>query len=378
MASFYQIARTMRSRRAGVESGCVDGGLPGHPHRRDNVSNHKETAMNLPINRQFRLAARPVGLPKRNDWSFVEEPARAPADGECLVAVEYLSMDPAMRGWMNPGPSYLPEIPLGGLMRAGGVGRVLESKSPAFTAGDYVSGSLGVQSFATITASGCTKIDPAIAPLPVYLGALGMTGMTAYFALLEIGQPKAGETVVVSGAAGAVGSVAGQIAKIKGCRVIGIAGGAEKCRTVMEDYGFDACIDYKAGDIRAALKAACPTGIDVYFDNVGGDILEACLGQINLHARIVLCGGISQYNSTTPPKGPANYMMLTIKRARMEGMIVFDYTARYPEAARDIAGWLAAGKMKSRQQIVEGIETFPETMLKLFSGENNGKLVLKV
>jgi NADPH-dependent curcumin reductase CurA len=329
-------------------------------------------------NRQYRLAARPVGLPKKSDWNFVEEPARPPADGEVLVGIKYLSLDPAMRGWMNEGKSYVPAVEIGAVMRALAVGEVLESKTDQFAPGEFVSGGFGVQAFATVKAKDCTKIDPAIAPLPTYLNVLGMPGMTAYFGLLEVGLPKAGETVVVSGAAGAVGATVGQIAKIKGCRVVGIAGGAEKCRTVIEDYGFDAAVDYKTGDIRKTLKTACPDGIDVYFDNVGGEILEACLGLINRRARIVICGAISQYNATTPPKGPANYLSLLINRARMEGMIVFDYADRYGLAARDMAGWMAEGKLKGREDIVAGIETFPETLLKLFSGENNGKLVLKV
>jgi NADPH-dependent curcumin reductase CurA len=222
------------------------------------------------------------------------------------------------------------------------------------------------------------KIDPQLAPLPVYLNVLGMTGMTAYFGLLEVGEPKAGDTVVVSGAAGAVGASVGQIAKIKGCHVVGIAGGPEKCRFIVEELGFDSAIDYKAETVGKALRSHCPKGIDVYFDNVGGEILEACLSQINLHARIVICGAISQYNATTPPKGPANYLSLLVNRARMQGMIVFDYANKYAVAAKDMAGWMAEGKLKGREDIVEGIETFPDTLLKLFSGENFGKLILKV
>jgi NADPH-dependent curcumin reductase CurA len=337
--------------------------------------NRRRTPMQT--NRQFRLAARPVGMPKRADWDFVEEPARTPGDGEILVQTEYLSLDPAMRGWMNEGKSYIPPVKIGEVMRALGVGKVIETKSDKFAVGDYVSAGLGVQAFATIAAKDATKIDPKLAPLPVYLNVLGMTGMTAYFGLLDVGEPKPGDTVVVSGAAGAVGATVGQIAKIKGCRVIGIAGGPEKCHYLTHELGFDAAIDYKAGDIRVALKDHCPKGIDVYFDNVGGEILEACLAQLSLHARIVICGAISQYNATTPPK-LANYMSLLVNRAKMQGMIVFDYAARYPEGAKDMAAWMAAGKLKGREDIVEGLETFPETLLKLFSGENNGKLVLKV
>jgi len=329
-------------------------------------------------NRQFRLAARPNGLPKRSDWEFVEEPARQPDTGEVLVKVEYISLDPAMRGWMNEGKSYVPQVEIGDVMRALAVGKVVSSKSESLAPGDFVSGPFGVQAYATIPAKQCGKLDITVATLPQYLNVLGMPGMTAYFGLLDVGEPKAGETVVVSGAAGAVGATVGQIAKIQGCRVVGIAGGAEKCRYITEKCGFDAAIDYKAEDVAAALKRTCPDGIDVYFDNVGGEILEACLARINLHARIVLCGAISQYNSTTPPKGPANYLSLLINRARMQGMIVFDFASRYQEAGRDMAGWMAAGKLHGREDIVAGLETFPETLLKLFSGENNGKLVLKV
>jgi NADPH-dependent curcumin reductase CurA len=329
-------------------------------------------------NRQYRLAARPVGLPKDSDWNFVTEQARLPADGEVLVGVEYLSLDPAMRGWMNEGKSYIAPVKIGDVMRALGVGKVLESKADGFAAGDYVSAATGIQSFATLKAKELTKIDPKLAPLPVYLNILGMTGMTAYFGLLDVGEPTEGETVVVSGAAGAVGATVGQIAKIKGCRVVGIAGGAEKCRFLIEELGFDAAVDYKAGDIRKPLKEACPNGIDVYFDNVGGEILDTCLALINLRARIVICGAISQYNSTTAIKGPANYLSLLVNRARMQGMVVFDYADRFGTAAREMAGWMAAGKLKGREDIVDGLETFPQTLLKLFSGENFGKLVLKV
>jgi NADPH-dependent curcumin reductase CurA len=301
-----------------------------------------------------------------------------PADGEVVLKVLYLSLDPAMRGWMNDAKSYIPPVGIGEVMRAGGVGRVVASKNPRFNVGDVVTGSTGVQEYALSNGKDLVKVDPKAAPLTVYLSALGMPGMTAYFGLLDIGKPRAGETVVVSGAAGAVGAVVGQIAKIKGCRVVGIAGGAAKCRYVVEELGFDACIDYKDGDVKKALRTHCPQGIHVYFDNVGGDILDACLANLARHARIVICGAISQYNNTTAVKGPANYLALLVNRASMTGMVVFDYAARYGEAAREMAGWMREGKLKSREDIVEGIETFPETLLKLFSGENFGKLVLKV
>jgi NADPH-dependent curcumin reductase len=331
----------------------------------------------MPTNHQFRLAARPVGTPRRTDWSYVEEPVRQPNDGEVLIKTLFLSLDPAMRGWMNEGKSYIAPVQIGEVMRAGGVGRVVASKHPQFGEGDHVYGTLGVQEFATLDGKALTKVDPHAAPLPVYLGALGMPGMTAYFGLLDIGQPKEGDTVVVSGAAGAVGSVVGQIAKIKGCRVVGIAGGREKCDYLTSELGFDAAIDYKSDDVKKALRQHCPKGVDVYFDNVGGDILDMVLTQLARNARIVICGAISQYNATTV-KGPANYLSLLVNRASMRGMVVFDYAARYPEGMRAIAGWIAAGRLKTREQIVAGLETFPDTLLKLFKGENVGKLVLKV
>jgi NADPH-dependent curcumin reductase CurA len=242
--------------------------------------------------------------------------------------------------------------------------------------GEKVLTQLGWQLYGTTREA--MRVDEKRAPLSCYLGVLGMPGMTAYFGLKEIGQPKAGETVVVSAASGAVGSVVGQLAKIWGARAVGIAGGREKCSYVKDELGFDACIDYKAGNLAAALKEACAGGVDVYFDNVGGEILDVVLAQLARRARVVLCGAISQYNNTTPIKGPSNYLSLLVNRARMEGMIVFDYASRYPEAVRDIAGWMAAGKLKSREDIVDGLQTFPETLLKLFSGENFGKLVLRV
>jgi NADPH-dependent curcumin reductase CurA len=336
--------------------------------------------MNL-TNHQFRLASRPVGAPKRSDWNYVEEPVRDPGPGEVLVKTLYLSLDPAMRGWMNEGRSYIPPVGIGEVMRAGGAGRVIASSNPAFAVGDHVTGMLGAQEYALIGAEPArllTKVDPKLVPLPVYVGALGVTGLTAYFGLLEVGQPKAGDTVVVSGAAGATGMVAGQIGKIKGCRVIGIAGGPEKCSYVVKELGFDACIDYKSEKVLDALRKHCPQGINVYFDNVGGEILDAVLANLARGARVVICGAISQYNSTTGVKGPANYMSLLVNSARMEGFVVFNYLSKYGEAAREMAGWMMAGKLKSREDIVEGLQTFPDTLLKLFRGENTGKLMIKV
>jgi NADPH-dependent curcumin reductase CurA len=333
--------------------------------------------MNL-TNHQFRLATRPVGLPKRTDWTYSEQRAPEPNEGELLVKVLYISLDPAMRGWMNEGKSYVPPVGIGEVMRALAVGRVIASKHPKFATGDFVSGSFGVQEYAVSDGKGVAKVDTRIAPLPLHLSALGMPAMTAYFGLLEIGQPKPGDTVVVSGAAGAVGLLVGQIAKIKGCRAVGIAGGAKKCRYIVDELGFDAAIDYKGEDVKKALQANCPRGVDVYFDNVGGDILDAVLARLARGARVVICGMISQYNNTGPIKGPANYRSLLVNRASMKGFLVFDYAERYAEAVREMAAWLAAGKLKSREDIVEGLETFPDTLLKLFKGENLGKLMLKL
>jgi NADPH-dependent curcumin reductase CurA len=333
--------------------------------------------MNI-INHQFLLAARPVGMPRRSDWTIAEGPVREVGEGEVLVKLFYLSLDPAMRGWMNDVKSYIPPVGIGEVMRAAGAGRVIASRHPDFRVGDPVTGVLGVQEYAVAQGKSLTKIDTRFATMPVYLGTLGLPGMTAYFGLLDIGKPQPGQTVVVSGAAGAVGTVAGQIAKIKGCRAVGIAGGPDKCRFLIDELGFDAAIDYKAGDVRTGLKEHCPTGIDVYFDNVGGDILDAALTRLTRNARIVISGAISQYNSTIPVKGPTNYLSLLVNRASMTGMVIFDYRARFGEAAREMAGWMAAGKLKSREHIVAGFDTFPETLLKLFTGENVGKLVLKV
>lgn len=332
----------------------------------------------MPSNPQWKLAARPVGLPKRADFSFDEAEAPAPGDGEFVVKTHYISLDPAMRGWMNAGKSYIPGVEIGAVMRAISVGEVVASNHDGFAVGDFVQGVLGVQAYAVSNGSGgVAKVDPKLAPLPKYLSVLGMPGMTAYFCLLRVGQPKAGETVVMSAAAGAVGSVAGQIAKLKGCHVVGIAGGPDKCKYVTDTLGFDACIDYKNDDLAEALKTHCPKGVDVYFDNVGGEILEAVMARLTMGARIAVCGAISQYN-TDAPRGPANYLSLLVNRARMEGFVVFDWVKEYAMAAQEMAGWMAEGKLQSQEDIVDGIEQFPEALLKLFSGDKQGKLVLKV
>jgi NADPH-dependent curcumin reductase CurA len=329
-------------------------------------------------NHQFRLAARPVGLPKRSDFNYTEEPVHDPGPGQVLVKILYVSLDPAMRGWMNEGKSYIAPVGIGDVMRAGAIGKIVASQNPRFAVGDHVVGMFGVQEYALSDGKGLTKVDPKLAPLPVYLGTLGMPGLTAYFGLLEVGALKSGDTVVVSGAAGAVGMAVGQIAKIKGARAVGIAGGPQKCEYVVKELGFEACVDYKNEDVRVGLRQHCPNGINVYFDNVGGAILDAALGQLARGARVAICGAISQYCSTSGVKGPDNYLSLLVNSARMEGFVVFNYAARYGEALREMAGWYAAGKLKSREDIVAGLETFPETLCKLFHGENFGKLVLKV
>jgi NADPH-dependent curcumin reductase CurA len=351
--------------------------------------------LTLLANHQIRLASRPVGLPTAANWQHTTEPVVEPAEGGVLVKVLALSLDPAMRGWMNEGKSYIPPVGIGEVMRAGGVGVVVASRNAAFAVGDSVSGGPGVQEYWSVPTdlikrSGIARIDLRMGSLTQWLNVLGMPGMTGYFGLMDVGQPEAGETLVVSGAAGAVGQTVGQVAKLKGCRVVGIAGGPAKCDWVVKELGFDACIDYKAeapagmaagrwDAVREGLKQHCPKGVDIYFDNVGGEILDAVLARINKKARIVICGAISQYNNTTPIQGPKNYLSLLVNRARMEGIVVFDYAERYPVAVAEMAGYLRDGRMKSKEDVVRGgVAAFPATLGKLFSGENFGKLVLEV
>lgn len=330
-------------------------------------------------NTRINLLARPIGNPTPECWDIEEVDTPDLQENQVLVKVQYLSIDPAMRGWMNEGKSYVRPVRIGEVMRALGAGVVVDSKHPDFKTDDYVTGITGVQEYAVMEGKDLVKVDPNFVPLPAYLGTLGMSGLTAYFGLLDTGQPKLGETVLVSGAAGAVGSVVGQIAKIKGCRAVGIAGGEDKCKYVVEELGFDACVDYKTGNLRGQLKDACPNGIDVYFDNVGGEILDTALTLINMKARIVICGAISQYNAIQKPAGPSNYMSLLVNRARMEGIVVFDNAANYGKAIKEMAGWVAQGKLNAKVDVAEGgIKAFQDTFMKLFKGENTGKLVLKV
>ena len=331
-------------------------------------------------NKQIRLAARPTGNPKDTDFQLTIEETHPLSTNDVLVEVHELSLDPAMRGWMNAGRSYIRPVQIGEVMRAGGGGKVIASENPKFAVGDMVTGIMGIQQYCYVPeGKGLTKIDTRLAPLSTWLSTLGMPGMTAYFGILDVGAIKEGDVVVVSGGAGAVGSVVGQVAKIKGCRVVGIAGGQDKVDYMVNELGFDAGIDYRAGNLYADLKAACPEGIDVYFDNVGGEILDACLAMIRMKARIVICGAISQYNNTEGAVGPKNYLSLLVNRARMEGMVVFDYAPRYMEAVVAMGGWLKEGKMKTKEHIVEGgVEDFLQTLMLLFSGDKIGKLILKL
>ncbi|AUX26832.1 NADP-dependent oxidoreductase [Sorangium cellulosum] len=331
--------------------------------------------MKSDVNRCWRLAARPVGMIKDSDFTFHEEPIpELRADGEVLVRTSYLSVDPTQRGFLE----WL--VPIGGVVQSMGAGRVVQSRDPNFAVGDLVQGAVGWQDYAVSTGEGptaATKLLPGV-PLPRALGALGLTGLTAYFGLLEVGRPRDGETVVVSGAAGATGMLVGQIAKLKGCRAVGIAGGPEKCAWLTRELGFDAAIDYRSEDVAERLRALCPQGINIYFDNVGGKILEAAIGQIASKGRVVLCGGISGYNDLQSVTGPKNYLNLIVQSVRMEGFVVTEFAARFPEALAELAGWLSAGKIKDQVDIVEGLENAPAALRRLFTGANKGKQLLKV
>ena len=328
-------------------------------------------------NTRVLLARRPTGLPGPDTWTIETAECSGPGEGEFLAEVRYISLDPAMRGWIKEGKSYIEPVEVGAVMRAGGVAEVVESRHPDFAVGDHVVGISGVQSLWLSNGKGVSKVDPGRAPLPKYLSALGMPGMTAYFGILEVGAIAEGETVLVSGAAGAVGSLVGQIAKIKGCRTVGIAGGPEKCARLTGDFGYDAAIDYKSESLYPALKKACPEGIDVYFDNVGGETLDAALAFLRFRGRVAICGAISQYNEQKV-KGPENYLSLLVNRARMEGFIVFDFAKDYARGIADMGRWMQEGRLVSHEHVVKGIETFPETLLMLFDGRNQGKLMIEV
>jgi NADPH-dependent curcumin reductase CurA len=327
--------------------------------------------------RRIVLKNRPVGAPKPTDFSVVDAPVPSPGDGEILTRTIYLSLDPYMRGRISGVKSYAKGVDPGDLMVGGTVGQVLESKHPGFKTGDLVQGYDGWQTHGVSKGVGVRTLDPKQAPISTALGVLGMPGMTAYVGLLDIGKPKEGETVVVSAAAGAVGSAVGQIAKIKGCRVVGVVGSREKCEHVVKELGFDACVNHKAEDLVQALEKACPRGIDIYFENVGGGVLAAVLRLINPNARIPLCGLISEYNATTPPPGP-NLRPLLVNRALIKGFIVFDHADRLGEFLRDCTGWVREGRLKYREDIVEGLENAPSAFLGLFQGRNFGKLLVRV
>jgi len=330
------------------------------------------------LNHQWRLAARPEGLIKESDFTWTEEAVPELQDGQFLVRNLYLSLDPTMRMWATR-DTYLPAVPIGDVMRGGTIGIVEESRNANFKVGDHVSGLLGWQEYAITDGKGVNALPnlPGV-PLTAHFGLFGHIGLTAYFGLLDIGQPKAGETLVVSAAAGAVGSLVGQIGKIKGCRVVGIAGADDKCKWIVDELGFDAAINYKTENVAEALKKHCPNGIDIDFENVGGEIMDAVLAQINLRARIVLCGLISGYNATTPVPGPYNFANILIQRARVEGFIVLDYAPRAMECMMEMGKWLMEGKIKYRIDEVDGLKGAPTALNRLFEGTNIGKLVVKI
>ena len=333
------------------------------------------------VNRQWALARRPHGMVTRDNFEYRETKIPEPGDGQLLLRNLYLSFDPTQRGWMEDRESYLPPVQIGEVMRAGSVAQVAESRHSDFRKGDLVQTTGGWQDFVVVEPGsgimGVNPIPPGVSPT-LALSVLGVTGLTAYWGLLDLGQPKAGETVLVSGAAGATGSVAGQIARIKGCRVIGIAGGEAKCRWLTETARFDGVIDYKHDDVDQRIGDLCPDKVDVFFDNVGGPILEAALNHINMRARVVLCGGISSYNATEPQPGPSNLMNLVIMRARMEGFIVIDYLARSQQAITDLVGWMESGELVHQEDVQQGFENIPDTLNRLFTGQNLGKQLLRI
>lgn len=331
------------------------------------------------VNKRILLAARPVGMPKESDFRIVSEGVETMAAGDVLVEILYLSVDPYMRGRMSEAKSYAPPVRLGEIMPGGTVGRVVHSNASEFRKGDIVVGMLGWQQFALVTKEKLTKIDPTLAPISTALGVLGMPGMTAYFGLLDICQPKAGETVVISGAAGAVGSYVGQIAKIQGCRVVGIAGNDEKIQLLKSEFGFDDAFNYKTtADYSSALGELCSNGIDCYFDNVGGPITDAVFGHLNDFSRVAICGQISQYNSTKPEMGPRLLMPILIHRVKVQGFLVGQFAARAKEAIVQLARWVGEGKLKYQETIVEGFENAPRALIGLLNGENTGKMLVKV
>ena len=335
--------------------------------------------MPQPVNRQVRLKSRPTGIPGAEHFEIVEAPAPDIADGQILVRNIYLSVEPAMRGWVNAVANYSEPVAIGAVMRSFAVGRVEASRDPGFQPGDIVAGMFGWQDYAAVDAKSIQrKIVDTDLPISTALGVLGMNGLTAYFGLLDIGQPKSGETVVVSTGAGAVGSCVGQIAKIKGSRTVGMAGGPEKVRMCLGDFGYDAAVDYKACDFEPALDAACPNGVDVYFDNTAGSISDAVMRRINVGARVIICGTASIANWDPLPLGPRVERHLLVKRARMQGLVVFDYASRFPEGLQELGGWVRAGKLRYREEILDGIEHAPDSIAGLYRGENLGKRLIRI
>lgn len=332
----------------------------------------------MPRNRRIVLAARPVGVPKESDFRLVEDPAPEPGPGECLVRAAYMSVDPYMRGRISGRKSYAASVEIGQTMVGAAVGRVVASRTDQFAEGDYVLGGGGWQEYAVQPRSALHKVDPAAAPLSAYLGVLGMPGLTAYHGLLHVAGVSPGETVCVSGAAGAVGSAVGQIARLKGCRAVGIAGGPAKCAWVCGELGFDAAIDYKAQAVGAALREAAPDGVDVYFDNVGGPVTDAVFPHLNVNSRVAICGQISQYNAVDAPQGPRLLWHFIVKRIRAQGFLVFDFKERHAAALADMAAWVAAGSLKYRETVAHGLENAPAAFIGMLGGANIGKQVVKL
>ena len=333
----------------------------------------------MTMNKTVRLAQRPKGPVKPEDFDIQEEGLPEPAEGEIRVKSSYVSLDPAMRGWMNEGKSYVPPVGIGDVMRGFAAGHVDASRHPDFKEGDTVTGLLGIQDYAISDGKGVSHADTSLAPLQTWVGGLGMPGLTAYFGLLKVAEAKQGDTVVVSAASGAVGQVVGQIGNIIGCRTVGIAGGPEKCDVLKSEFGFDAAVDYKAGNLFGDLKTACPDGIDVDFENVGGDIFDTVLAQMNPFGRIAVCGLISMYNATELPPGPKNIRNVLVMRLRMQGFIVFDFIKHNAEAMEALGGWYKDGKLKFKEDIRDGgVEAFPAVLSELYTGGNFGKLILKL
>jgi NADPH-dependent curcumin reductase len=332
-----------------------------------------------PVNRQWLLKSRPSGMVEPSNFEQRDAPVPEPGEGEFLVRNLYLSLDPAMRTWMNDARSYIPPVAIGEVMRGACVGKVIESRHADYPEGALVVGIFGWQEYAVSDGGGAmpvTKVPEGVPPT-MPLGVLGITSLTAYFGLKEIAKPVSGETIVVSGAAGATGSVTGQLAKLWGCRTIGIAGGRQKCEWLTRELGFDAAIDYKSEPLAARLREVCPKGLDVFWDNVGGEILEAALANLAMHARVVLCGAIANYNAAEP-KGPRNYMNLLVRRARMEGFVVFDYLSRTDEAMAELVPLVMEGKLRHREDVRDGLDSAPAALVDLYSGDNSGKLLVKI